>query len=153
MKLKEIVSCYVRERVRKPEDMARLRRSFVENGFTEESIAPGHWLYKRGAAFALTFDYQSEAIEIQIYLREIGDELEISVGNWGFPFEPTLSKQRYVRTHERVKGEISSDGALQINPVEVKEVERLAKEKQWLAVSVVLIVVAVVVLGYSISLS
>ena len=133
MKLKEIFSCYVRKRIPMPPDFPRLRQSIVENGFSEEKVSPEKWRYKRGAQVALEFDYNSEALEIQIILRDLGDSLIVAVGNWGFPFEPLMSKGRYEATLEKVLQQISVDGALAHNPTEVATVAALSKQKTKLA--------------------
>ena len=94
MILKEIVYCYVSETIDMPLDLSKLRESFIKNEFSEKEINSKKWLYKRGAAFALEFNYDSEAIEMQVVLEEMDNSLKISVGNWGFPFRRFLSPAR-----------------------------------------------------------
>ncbi len=98
MNLKEIVCCYVSETIDMPQDLTRLRESFVKNNYSEKEINQKKWLYKRGAAIALEFNYESEAIQMQVVLEQINDSLKISVGNWGFPFEPLMMKNALKET-------------------------------------------------------
>ena len=42
------------------------------------------------------------------------EQMKISVGNWGFPFEPLMSKHRYLELLENIHSYI-------IETVEVKE--------------------------------
>ena len=79
MNLKEIVYCYVSETISMPEDLPRLRESFTKNGFSEKEINPRKWLYKRGAAIGLEFNYDSEAIQMQVVLEEIDDSLKSTI--------------------------------------------------------------------------
>ena len=149
MKLKEIVSCYVSKRVPKPHDMQQLRQSFVDNGFSEKEVSPQEWLYKRGAPIALEFDYSSEAIEIQVILKDLGEALDVSVGNWGFPFEPLMSKKRYQATLEKVVQEIAKDGILTHDAEEASEVAALSTRKKNLALWAILLVILVTWIGHA----
>lgn len=130
VKLKEILSCYVSERVPKPRDLVRLRQSFIDNGFSETEVSSQEWRYKRGAPVALEFDYNSEAIEIQILLKDLGETLLVSVGNWGFPFEPLMSKKRYQATLARVVREIDRHGMLTHDAGEASRAAALAARKR-----------------------
>ena len=147
MKVNEIFCCYVAERISIPIDLARLRESFVENGFVEKECGKNKWLYKRGAALALEFDYSAETIEMQVFLEVIGHELEIRVGNRGFPFEPLMMKPRFQKNLERYVNEISENGYLRINPVEVKDIKTQAESKKSAARYVLLVAVLAVVVA------
>ena len=130
MNLKEIVYCYVSDTVSLPSDLAKLRKSFTDNNFSEKEIHPNKWLYKRGAGLALEFNYNSEAPEMQVIIENIGNDLQISVGNWGFPFEPLLMKKRFQRNLERIVNQISDNGVLENNPKESNQITELAKKKK-----------------------
>jgi len=133
MNLKEIVYCYVSETISMPEDLPRLRESFTKNGFSEKEINPRKWLYKRGAAIGLEFNYDSEAIQMQVVLEEIDDSLKVSVGNWGFPFEPLMMKKRFKKNLAKIVNQISISGALEYNPKEVVEIKEFGQSKKKLA--------------------
>jgi len=141
MNLKEIVYCYVSKTTSVPSDMDTLRASFVENGFRERTLNESKWLYKRGAPLALEFNYNSEAIEIQVILEKLGNELEISVGNWGFPFEPLLMKRRFERNLSVITDQIETQGRLSVNCEEVTKKAELSKRKGSTAKVVLLVAV------------
>lgn len=149
MKLKEIVHCYVSERIPKPRDLTRLRQSFIDNGFSESEVNPKKWRFKRGAPVALEFDYNSEVIEIQVILEDLDDALVVSVGNWGFPFEPLMSKKRYEATLERVVQQISENGILAHDAGEVSRVAVLSNRKRNLALwAFFLAILATILFGF-----
>lgn len=129
MSIKDIVHCYVKSVVPAPQDMAALRDSFIENGFCEKYVTANKWLYKRGAPVALEFDYGSEAIQIQVILEHIGKDLSISVGNWGFPFEPLLMKPRFKRQLASIVEQVNLNGVLTCDPKRVEEISQLSKQK------------------------
>lgn len=145
MKVKEIVYCYVAERIAIPGDLARLQESFVENGFVEKECGNNKWLYKRGAALVLEFDYSAEAIEMQVFLEVVGHELEIRVGNWGFPFEPLMMKPRFQKNLDRFVKEISEDGFLSVDPTQVTDIKTQADSKKTGARYLLLVAVLAVV--------
>ena len=136
MKIKEIICCYVSDTVVAPLDMKRLRESFIANGFKEKEISPSKFKYKRGASLALEFNYDSEAIEMQVMLEKVGKDLCVSVGNWGFPFEPLMMKRRFQRNLSLIVEAIRSNGALPESD-EVKEIEKDAKNKNRAAISLI----------------
>lgn len=147
MSLKEIVHCYVSKTTPIPSDMDALRASFVGNGFREKTLKEGKWLYKRGAPLALEFDYNSEAIEMQVILEKLGNELKISVGNWGFPFEPLLMKQRFERNLSVIARQIESQGHLSINRKQFAKNAELSKKKGNDAKVILLVAVILAVAG------
>lgn len=138
MSIKEIVHCYVSQSVSAPEDIDKLRASFVENGFREKLLGESKWLYKRGASVALEFNYRSEAIEMQVILEKIGDRLKISVGNWGFPFEPLLMKPRFLSNLSDFAAQIETAGQLSVNRAEVIDTLELAKRKGYAGKAILL---------------
>lgn len=141
MSLRDIVYCYVSETIAAPKSIAVLRQSFTENGFSEKVLSENKWLYKRGAPFALEFDYGSEAIEVQVILERLGDNLIISVGNWGFPFEPLLMKRRFRRQLQTIVEQVNFEGALKHEPQKAKEIRDLSKRKSNAAKIALLLVV------------
>ena len=137
MNIKEIVYCYVSDIVEAPSDMKGLRESFVANGFIEKEISPSKFLYKRGASLALEFNYDSEAIEMQVILEKSGKDLRISVGNWGFPFEPLMMKRRFQRNLSLIVEAIRSNGILPKNR-EANKIVKEAESKKKAAISLIL---------------
>ena len=94
----DIVYCYVSDQIFFDGDFSKLQNSFRNSGFKEKRISDTIWKYTRGSAFALEFIYDSEALQMQVFLEKLGSEtLSIKVGNWGFPFEPLLMKKRFKR--------------------------------------------------------
>ena len=94
----DIVYCYVSDQIFFDGDFSKLQNSFRNSGFKEKRISDTIWKYTRGSAFALEFNYDSEALQMQVFLEKLGSEtLSIKVGNWGFPFEPLLMKKRFKR--------------------------------------------------------
>ncbi|MCP4489408.1 MAG: hypothetical protein GY820_19165 [Gammaproteobacteria bacterium] len=130
MYFKEIVCCYVSKIIPMPDDLPRLRKSFTENMFSEKEINPNKWQYKRGAALALEFNYNSEAIEMQVILESVGNKLRVSVGNWGFPFEPLMMKKRFQKNLDEITNQISKNGVLDHDRNKSQEINRLAQEKK-----------------------
>ncbi|MHA7879226.1 MAG: hypothetical protein ACX931_05530 [Saccharospirillum sp.] len=147
MKLREIVCCYISRDVVAPKDMNALRKSFTDNGFREKVLCDNRFLYKRGAPIALEFNYDSEAIEVQVILERAGDQLKISVGNWGFPFEPLMMKGRFERTVVGIAAEITDHGRLEYNPEQAAHVAALSKEKSG-AAKLVLLAAAVCAVAF-----
>jgi hypothetical protein len=137
MKLKEIVYCYVDKTLSIPEDMKALRESFEKNGFVQKELSPNKWMFKRGAAFALEFNYNSEAIEMQVILEIVDGRLKVSVGNWGFPFEPLMMKNRFRKNLEEIASQISTSGQLEHQPEKTKVLEAQAKSKAKMAVNLI----------------
>ena len=115
----EIVWCYVSKTIPFSGEIEALRNSFLENGFSEKEITLNKWKYTRGASLGLDFKYsKSEAMQVQVVVEFSNGELNISVGNWGFPFEPLLMKKRFIRTLERISNEVSNNGQLLVDHAE-----------------------------------
>ena len=106
MKLKEFVSCY------QTKTYACDRVSFkqVVSAFQKQAkMARKPWkkiiksddkvLFKQGCPVGLTFNYSGDHLEIQAIFEfdEKRQQMTLSVGNWGFPPEPLLSKRRYIK--------------------------------------------------------
>lgn len=130
MNFKEIVYCYVSKTIPMPADFSQLRESFIKNEFSEKQINPNKWLYKRGAAFSLVFNYNSEVMEMQVILEKIDNQLQISVGNWGFPFEPLMMKKRFQKNLEEFVSQISKNGVLTHDAKGSQEIIEQAKKKK-----------------------
>jgi len=137
VKFKEIVYCYVDKTISIPEDMTSLRKSFTGNGFVEKELSQNRWLFKRGAAFALEFDYNSEAIQMQVILEIVDGKLKVSVGNWGFPFEPLMMKKRFQKNLEEIISQISAIGELKHQPDKAKDIAVLAGKKKNMAIKAI----------------
>lgn len=129
MKLVEIVCCYVSRDVAAPKDMNALRQSFTDNGFREKVLGDNRFLYKRGAPVTLEFNYDSEAIEVQVILERLDDKLKISVGNWGLPFEPLMMKGRFERNLAGIASEVTEQGRLKHKPEQASHVAAQSKEE------------------------
>lgn len=129
MNLLEVVYCYVSEIIQFNADIDALRQSFLDNGFVEKKVGDSHWKFKRGTSFGLDFNYQnSEAIEIQVFLKLDGEQLTIRVGNWGFPFEPLLMKKRFKNSLALFVTEITEHNRLLvISKKEVKAIQENSK--------------------------
>lgn len=129
MNIKEVVYCYVSKEVPMQQDMVTLRTSFIESGFKEISSTENRFVFKRGASLALEFDYNSEAIEMQVILEKLENSLKISVGNWGFPFEPLLMKKRFQKNLESISEQIISKGVLTADKALTNKIAHQAKSK------------------------
>lgn len=130
MSLLDIIYCYVNKTIPFTGDFSRLRESFIEGGFKETRVSENKWKYTRGAGLALEFNYNSEAIQMQVFLERPNQEsLTISIGNWGFPFEPLLMKKRFIKNLHQIVTDISTHQQLQITSGDVKEIENEANKK------------------------
>ncbi len=149
----DIVYCYVSETIPFSGDLDRLRKSFIANGFKEKQIDDTAWKYERGSSLALEFNYDSEAIQMQVFLKQSRfGEITVKVGNWGFPFEPLLMKNRFKKNLERMVREIITYGKLDVDEDEVQAIKLDAKIKNRAAKDYLkaIIIAATVVLGTSI---
>ena len=109
MSLLDVVYCYVTETIPFNGDFSKLRKSFKESGYKEKQVSDTTWKYTRGARVALEFNYNSEAIQMQVFLERTDQEnLSIKVGNWGFPFEPLFMKKRFKKNLQRIVNDISN---------------------------------------------
>ncbi|MEH6596695.1 MAG: hypothetical protein V7736_14240 [Colwellia polaris] len=140
MHIKEIVHCYVSETIPVPNDLVKLKASFVNNCFTEKEINSNKWSYKRGAALAFEFNYSSEAIEMEVILEVIGNQLRISVGNWGFPFEPLLMKKRFKKNLDIIVKQLSQNGCLEEKIDESEKILDESKNKKKSALFVIALI-------------
>ena len=148
MSLIDIVYCYITETIPFTGDFEKLQKSFTANGFKEQQVDDKTWKYTRGAGIALEFNYNSEAIQMQVFLKRINEKtLTIKVGNWGFPFEPLLMKKRFKKNLDRIVKEISSNGILTINKDEVQNINSDAKTKKSLAILLIIAVVVSVIVS------
>jgi len=138
--IKEIVHCYVSETIPMPNDFVKLQASFVNNCFTEKEINSNKWSYKRGAALAFEFNYSSEAIEMEVILEVVENQLRISVGNWGFPFEPLLMKKRFKKNLNTIVQQLSQNGCLDQNIEESEKILDEAKSKKKSALFIIVLI-------------
>ena len=130
MSLLDVVYCYVTETIPFNGDFLKLRKSFRENGYKEKQVSDTTWKYTRGASLALEFNYNSEAIQMQVFLERTDQgNLSIKVGNWGFPFEPLLMKKRFKRNLQRIVNDILNFQELKINKKESQKILQDAKKK------------------------
>ena len=115
MKLKEIISCYPsftfngsRNTYEKVISDFESKANFLEADWQRSNKTFDKVIFKKGKSIALTFDYSKPDLEVQAVFKFDPDKNEIivSVGNWGFPFEPLLSKKRYTEILEKIKGSI-----------------------------------------------
>ncbi|MCC3860063.1 hypothetical protein [Pseudemcibacter aquimaris] len=142
MSLIEIISCYVSDNVEFDGDFSRLRKSFISNGFSEKQINQEIWKFKRGASLALEFNYNSEALQMNVFLRKINNKcIEVKVGNSGFPFEPLMMKKRFKKNLEKIIGEITEHGELITNDDAVNEISEDSKTKNGLAIKFIMIII------------
>ena len=119
MRLKEIVSCYLTKSYRCNratydaliQMFERKSSSFGQN-WKKQVKSAGKVLFKTGAPVALTFDYSGSKLEVQVIFEydDGKDQMKLSVGNWGFPFEPLLSKKRYSEMLAKIHGFIIDSG-------------------------------------------
>ncbi|MCX7545435.1 hypothetical protein [Marinicella gelatinilytica] len=110
MKLKEIVSCYQTKTYvcdKTTFDKAIVAFDKHANSFENDwrkLIKTAHKVvYKKGSPVALTFDYSS-GLEVQVIFDFDSEnkQMTVRVGNWGFPFEPLMAKQRYVELLDNI---------------------------------------------------
>lgn len=110
MSLLDIVYCYVSESIPFPGNISEVIESFEKNGFTAKKLEDQKWKLTRGAGVAMTFDYDSEDLEMNVFLELKSNTLHIRVGNAGFPLEQLLVKKRFIRNSGRYVSEIRSQG-------------------------------------------
>jgi hypothetical protein len=110
-RLIEIVHCYVPKTIIGfYGDINELESKFINAGFTRLKLNGDKLVLTRGDSIVPTFDYDSEAIEMRVIIEKIGNEqLKISVGNSGFPFEPLLMKKKFIRNLESYVRQIKSN--------------------------------------------
>ena len=112
MRLKEIVSCYPSKSFtgnrNEFEDLVK-RFENTANSFEcdwkRKEKTPNRIEFRKGRSISLTFDYSKPNLEVQVIFNfdEEKNLIEIAVGNWGFPFEPMLSKKRYMQLLDRIE--------------------------------------------------
>lgn len=66
-------------------------------------------IYKMGKQVVLTFDYESNSAEVKAIVEVINNEVVVSVGNSGFPFEPLLSRPRYQTIADKIESFVLSE--------------------------------------------
>ena len=121
MKLKEIVSCYLTKSYKCDRatygeivDLFEEKANTFEDDWRKHTKSDDKVVFKKGAAIALTFHYSRPIAEVQVFFEydEQSEEMKLSVGNSGFPFEPLLSKKRYLVLLEKIHSFIVESGKI-----------------------------------------
>ncbi|NQZ58276.1 MAG: hypothetical protein HRT88_12525 [Lentisphaeraceae bacterium] len=122
MNLEEILYCYISK------DYHCSKKTFTEivalfcdhaNAFETDwrkfTKSEQKTVFKKGAAVSFGFDYSGSKMEVQVIFEHDrqNEKLRLSVGNWGFPFEPLLSKGRYTKLFDQIHAFISEGGRLE----------------------------------------
>ena len=119
MKLKEIVSCYLTKTYECDKEtfveviaLFHGHANTLEADWRKYTKSADKVVFKKGPSVALTFDYSGPKGEVQAVFEYDPDErrLKLSVGNWGFPFEPLMSKKRYRKLLENIHSFIVESG-------------------------------------------
>ncbi len=119
MKLKEIVSCYLtktyksdRETFEELVSLFQDKSNTFEEDWQKFTKSEDRVIFKKGTPVSLTFDYSGAKLEVQVIFEfnEQENHMKLSVGNWGFPFEPLMSKNRYLQLLESIHGFIVETG-------------------------------------------
>lgn len=112
MRLKEIVSCYPsksfkgnRTEFESLVERFESKANSFECDWKRKEKSPDKIEFKKGKSISLTFDYSGTNLEVQVIFEfhEEKNEITIAAGNWGFPFEPLLSKKRYLKLLENIE--------------------------------------------------
>lgn len=145
----DIVYCYVSDQIFFDGDFSKLQSSFRNSGFREKRISDNIWKYTRGSAFALEFNYDSEVPQMQVFLEKLDSEtLSIKVGNWGFPFEPLLMKNRFKKNLQQIKGDIEKYQLLTTDNQNLERIKKEAKNKNMSAIIFLTITVTFSIIFY-----
>ena len=127
--LKEIMSCWIQREVPFEGSLEALVSSMEQAGFREVAQKGSTRRFKRGAAVGGTFDYDGEALEVQVHLTPQSDgSVRLKVGNYGFPLEPLLMKRRFERLCARLATDIQERGVLTIEPGEAEAAQAQASK-------------------------
>ena len=111
MKLKEIVSCYLtkaydcdKETFDEVVSLFSDHANTFEADWRKFTKSEDKVVFEKGSSVALTFDYSGAKLEVQVIFEYNAEErqMKLSVGNWGFPFEPLMSKTRYLDLLENI---------------------------------------------------
>ena len=122
MKLKEIVSCYLTKSYKCDRatcgeivDLFAEKANPFEEDWRKHTKSDDKVVFKKGATISLTFHYSGPIPEVQVIFEydEQRKEMELSAGNSGFPFEPLLSKKRYLALLEKIHSFIVESGKIQ----------------------------------------
>ena len=106
MNLLDILYCYPERRFLCTDsqfqaalDLFEKRAETLGQVWNEEPETRNRIFFTKGDKVAFTLDYQSERLAIEVVYEyfPVQRQLRVAVGNWGFPFEPLLSKPRYLR--------------------------------------------------------
>ena len=111
MKLKEIISCYSakvyeceRSTFDKSVSVFQDHANPFENDWRESTKLNDKVIFKKGASICPTFTYSGPILEVKAIFKFDSTKqlMTVSVGNSGFPFEPLMSKQRYISLMENI---------------------------------------------------
>lgn len=111
MKLKELVSCYLtniydcnKDTFEESITLFQEHANTFETDWKRFTKSEGKVVFKKGASISLIFDYSSTSPEVQVIFEFDPEkqQMKVSVGNWGFPFEPLMSKKRYIVLSENI---------------------------------------------------
>jgi len=140
MAIKQIVSCWVTRTVQPTNSINAMVASLHKAGFrTTKEYAGQKVFLKRGSQVG-GFDYDSEGLEVQVILEPSRNgDIAIHVGNWGFPFEPLLMRDRFRRLADRIENDIRTHGYFVPAPGEVEAVEAAKNRTRFNAGKIALI--------------
>jgi len=122
MKLKEIVSCYLtktydcdKEAFGEVVALFHAHANTFEDDWRRFTNSGDKVVFKKGSAVSLTFDYSGTKLEVHVIFEHDPElsQMKLSVGNWGFPFEPLMSKTRYLELLENIHGFIVETGKVE----------------------------------------
>ena len=122
MRLKEVVSCYLTKnyacnKATYDEVVALFHdhANTFEQDWQRFTESEDKVVFKKGASVALTFDYSGSELEVQVIFEydSNAQQLMLSVGNWGFPFEALMSKTRYLELLENIHSFIVESGKVE----------------------------------------
>lgn len=122
MKLKEIVSCYLTKTYDCDKDsfdevvaLFHDHANTFEADWRKFTKSEDKVVFKKGSSVSLTFDYSGTKLEVQVIFEHDPEQgqMKLSVGNWGFPFEPLMSKTRYLELLENIHSFIAGSGKVE----------------------------------------
>ncbi len=140
MPVKDIVSCWITRSLPPGNALDTIVHSLHEAGFsTAKQKGSDRVRLKRGSQVG-GFAYDSEGLEVQVIVEhDANGDLTIHVGNWGFPFEPLLMKDRFRRLADRLERDIRTHGRVLPASNENDEVEAAKTQTRSNAIKIALI--------------
>jgi len=119
MLLKEIFTCYVSSTYAGDKKAFEKIQHYFQDAkrYTEEKWKQGKnddtkAVFSKGKSLAFTFDYGSSVLEVRsiVDYSENDEQIIVSVGNSGFPFEAQLAKPRYQELLNKIDTWIKDSG-------------------------------------------